>query len=123
MNDIEKLFYDTFQIEIKEKGYCGKGYCNRKPVAIKFDFCQTCRKCENGHFYILPEFTDHRLLKLICVMTNIYGVFPSINKGEELTFSDLKNEILRLVINAYKILDANWKPKMFEEVRKIMEVA
>lgn len=63
MNEVEKL-YKNAGIDRIEKGYCLPGYCKRHP-SRRFENCETCKQCEYGHFYMSPEFTEHKQLELI----------------------------------------------------------
>lgn len=92
---IEEEFFKTFGIEIQEKSYCSKGYCIRKPSAIKFSDCKICRNCEKGHFYIVPEITDRILLELICILSQD-GVVQ-FTKTEDI--KTLKSDFLKTCID------------------------
>ena len=61
---LEKHFFRTFEIKTEERSYCRKGYCNRKPAAVKFSDNNICRNCKNGRFYTLPEINYGHLIQL-----------------------------------------------------------
>jgi len=86
ITNLEKQFFETFDIETKEKSYCWTTYCSRKP-SINFSDCEICRNCKNGRFYTVPEITDRHYLQLLC-WVNERRILPSGN------VEDLKKYIL-----------------------------
>ena len=63
MKEVTKLYENT-GIDRIEDGYCLPGYCKRHP-SKRFENCETCKQCEYGHFYMSPEFIEHKQLELI----------------------------------------------------------
>lgn len=120
MNEVEQMFFKTFNIEVENKGYCMSGYCQRQP-SIKFADCDICRNCKNGRFYTTPEITPYRLIEIICAVINIYGSF-AIRSNKPIGVKDLKDEILIGAKNRYILLSKKWKSTLYSEIRKIMEV-
>ena len=60
MTELEKQFFDTFEIEPKYKT-CIFKYCKNKK---EYD----CENCNDKEWHY-PEITDHILLELICIVS------------------------------------------------------
>lgn len=84
--DIEKQFFDTFNIEKKQVD-CGQ--------LLRLD-CEDCKTCKYS-VYEYPEITDRILLELICVLTKSKAMLPIICSENT---QDLKDEILWDLIKA-----------------------
>ncbi|MBR5202354.1 MAG: hypothetical protein IKW45_03730 [Clostridia bacterium] len=78
--EIEKQFFEAFEIETEEKFYCLKGYCNQNP-SVKMNSTK-CRNCKNGNYYISPEITWRRFLELLRICLNNDFVIHSKDLAE-----------------------------------------
>lgn len=72
-----------------------------------------------GRLNEYPKITSKKLLKLIELKTNIYGVFPQIYPHQIKTIS-LKEFILNAIMLCFKHISEDKKEYFYNEVKKII---
>lgn len=92
--EIEKQFFDTFNIEPKELIF------RTMNCACGCHDCKNCDKYKNNLQKIYPQITDRILLELIC----IHNTYPR-TRLYSLDYESLKKEILKDLINEQESIE------------------
>ena len=120
-NELEKKFFDTF--EIKPKKQCYYWDCPYSTGNIVNDTPineRDCNNCKNPDKEIYPQITDRILLNLICI-ANEYLDYP--------TSTNIKNiqaRTLRMLLKVKKYfkdtyLSQDWHNELVRKVRKLFK--
>ena len=110
-NELEKYFFDTFEIEPKLHDCIWQ--C-QKPSKLIY-MCADNNDCEHCKEY--PQITERILLELICVL-NKSQLVSAVNL-RDFNYEDLKNTILRknITILKNKFLNNEIKNEFKQQVR------
>ena len=94
--EIEKIFFDTFDIKTRGK----KCSCDVKDFAKCYKYnCMFCDKALNREY---PQITDRTLLELVCICSQ-YGFCPTVTN-----IKDLKSKVLKRLLELKKNLKNNY---------------
>ena len=89
--NLEKQFFETFEIELIEDGTCDMDEECRNTD------CNTCQRINKFNY---PQITDRILLELVCLISQHITYIDTIEKLK--TVEELKTWILEEVIYQYK---------------------
>ena len=88
-NELEKKFFDTFGIEVKQK-------CAKPLLKTTSGFCNAYKNCIGCDYNDLkyPQINDHILLELICILTRWHLDECEPYEITSINTEQLKNQIL-----------------------------
>lgn len=95
MSEIEKQFFETFEIEPKYKFKGCENGITFYTYGCDIPSCKGCPKEIREKEY--PQITDHVLLELICILNDFEGIDVKAT-----TVNELKEELLKQAIEPLK---------------------